>query len=362
MNPIDNTKEFENYVSDMDASYSDSKQVYTESFSPIEPGVYVFKLKKAEIHKSKKTGSFSIKSLWINLSTGTQKGKAQLAFQSLPKDPEDDEASVWLRRWFASLGFEAPDSLGDLAEVLEGLTSEGITIQGEIAQKPNSEYMNLRILSVVMPDEDNDYKEHAGAEDEPKPVSGPIRTYDPAEEEEEDPEEEDPEIPEEKVPEEEEEPEAEEEEEEEDPEESEKLIELLQEYGLDDENLSSCGTVKEVKQFLTDENFEFDTEIVEDVKDQEYFTSLGIKVKGYAPKVEKKKVAKKAVKKKVDKDSNKLQLKKLANLYGVDEDFKSNFKINQMVDAMNEFEWKEKNKEVTPADKKFLKEMGIKFV
>lgn len=120
-----------------------------DGYESVDDGKYVARLKSAQVGESQSSGRLQIMWNWEILE-GDFKGQTVLDFDGL----ETEDNLMWLARKLNKLGYEAPDDLEDIEDLLKELEGEMLTFR--IKLKTKNEYQNLFIDKQVKDDDDDE--------------------------------------------------------------------------------------------------------------------------------------------------------------------------------------------------------------
>lgn len=289
--------EYKAYLVKMNAGYKKSQQVYDDEFVLFPACISVFRLKSADIGK-RDNGAHYIKSKWVIIDDETpdMKGRVYTDFQNLPdvKAPPSTQEKqfAFVRKWFHSMGFQAPEELTELPAMLNQLIEATVKVKGQI--KHNEGYANMTILGLVESDGEESAEEEEVVEETTE------------EEVVEETTEEDVDL----------------------------LIAACEAAGLEFEE-EQPDSVEAVVAYLQ-ESYDIDyNDLDEDARDDccALLVDLGVEVANYT--------AEEAAKEEVEDSSD--FLRTTANDLGCDEDFTDEDTEAELVAKMNAYEWKKKD-------------------
>jgi len=148
--------EYNAYLKKMNTGYKKSQQVYDDEFVLFPACISVFRLKSADIGK-RENGAHYIKSKWVIIDDETpdMKGRTYTDFQNLPDGKGDTEKQfAFVRKWFHSMGFQAPEELTELPAMLNQLIEAVVKVKAQIKHNSGG-YANMTILGLVEGDEED---------------------------------------------------------------------------------------------------------------------------------------------------------------------------------------------------------------
>lgn len=164
----------------------------SEGFAEYEDGRYTARLVSAKLGTSEGSGRAQIAFGW-KFEDGDYEGKTKISYQGI----ESEDNLYYLGRDLERLGYELPDDLGDLPEILKDIEKTQPVASITLKTKEGSDFQNLYIRKVFSADEvaesdedETDTEEEAAEEEEETEESEEEESDDDADAEEEETEEE----------------------------------------------------------------------------------------------------------------------------------------------------------------------------
>jgi DNA-binding protein H-NS len=139
---------FENELASMNASWKTKKKEQPG----LPEGIYTMRLVAASLQKSQSSGKLMIHREHLVID-GPMKGEPAHDYLHL----ETDNGPYWVSQWVEQMGFQSPDDLNELPEVLDAITQSAPTYNAQV--KISGDFRNIRIKEVLTTD-------GAGAADE----------------------------------------------------------------------------------------------------------------------------------------------------------------------------------------------------
>ncbi len=135
----------------------------SESYgSEVEDGRYVASLSEGEINESKSSGRLQVH--WIyTILEGSSQGETLHSYDGL----ESEDNLVWLARKLQRLGYEPPEDLEDVKDIVEEITKNKPKVQIQV--KTKGEFQNIYIDKVLS--NSTAKSDGAEAEDDPPETS-----------------------------------------------------------------------------------------------------------------------------------------------------------------------------------------------
>jgi cell division septation protein DedD len=163
--------EFDKELKAMNSAWSDAPES-----SDLPEGVYTMTIQEAEIRKSKNSGKLRASFRFV-VSDGEHLGASQ--FDGFTLDPDNPVGMSMLKqRLGKQLGYEVPESMQDVLEILADISKKNPIVSAQIIKK--GDFTNVRVLEVLgeaeadaqqepNADADADADADAGTEPEPEP-------------------------------------------------------------------------------------------------------------------------------------------------------------------------------------------------
>jgi len=133
--------------------WNKAKDMKPEFESPVNDGVYVGRIMKAELGESESSGRLQV-SWGAVISVGEFKGETVRWWSGL----KTEQNFMYLQRDIARLGKEVPEGVDELEEILEGIEKEKPSVRFKI--KTDGEFQNVRLLKKLegldVPEDDDD--------------------------------------------------------------------------------------------------------------------------------------------------------------------------------------------------------------
>ena len=158
------------------------KRAETDSFDEFPDGRYLLRLKSAQVGESQASGRAQVAWGFV-IKDGEYEGKTIRDYTGL----ETEDNLVYLVRRLGRFGYEAPDDLADLQDVLDEIVKEKPLCRGRLISK--GEYQNLRIDKVMNSGDDSEEESEEAEETEETEETEESETAEEEEEAEEESEE-----------------------------------------------------------------------------------------------------------------------------------------------------------------------------
>lgn len=151
------------FVKDMEkcqGTWKDSKTEYDTTYGGerVETGEYVARIANYEVKKSKSSDKWMVERKHTIIA-GKYKGVTIRDYIGLESTNIQYVARV--RNWLNVLGYEQPEEIADLWEIIEVISKEGQTVQIEVKDKGADELPNVIVKCTISID-DNDDDNHGG--------------------------------------------------------------------------------------------------------------------------------------------------------------------------------------------------------
>lgn len=154
--------DFKKKLKDAQAKWKDAKKQVAEGasqFAEYDDGRYMAKLVEGRIEESKSSGRLQAVFGW-KFQEGEYEGKIKYAYQGL----ETVDSMRYFGRDLASMGYELPDNIDEIEEILKDAVKSGILAQ--ITLKTKGDFQNVYIRKVYSSDDDTDMEEEAAVASE----------------------------------------------------------------------------------------------------------------------------------------------------------------------------------------------------
>jgi len=136
--------EYQKQLASMKKTWKSSKKVYDTMFAgaKVPEGVYIAQVQKCALKESKSSGNLMIARQHLILE-GEYKGT--MLFDNMQLETE--YGPVFARKWIETVGYETPEDIEELPELLEAIASEGPVCK--VAVKHSGDFVNVNVSEML---------------------------------------------------------------------------------------------------------------------------------------------------------------------------------------------------------------------
>lgn len=136
--------EYQKQLASMRKTWKASKKVYDTMFAgaKVPEGVYIAQVQKCALKESKSSGNLMIARQHLILE-GEYKGT--MLFDNMQLETE--YGPVFARRWIETVGYEAPEDIEELPELLEAIAGEGPVCK--VVVKHSGDFVNVNVSEML---------------------------------------------------------------------------------------------------------------------------------------------------------------------------------------------------------------------